>query len=88
MKIEVEYAQQNEQVDWSKNPQLVEYTNDNRGALIVAFLSNLEDSADYFKGICLIDEDKISPYKIRTISEDWFKDSFKPFHGKITLSND
>ncbi len=88
MKIEVENAQQNEQVDWNKNPQLVEYKDNTRGILIIAFLSNLEDSADNFKGICLIDEDKISPYKIGTISEDWFKDSFKPFYGKITLSND
>ena len=86
MKIEVENAQQNEQVDWTKNPQLLEYKDETKGVLVVAFLEDL--GGDYFKGICLIDEDKISPYKIGTISEDWYKEYFKPFHGKITLSND
>jgi hypothetical protein len=88
MKIEVENAQQNEQVDWTKNPQLVELINNNGEKLIVACMSVTTDSKDNFNGICLIDESLDDTLPIGYTSNDFSKKLFKPFHGKIILSND
>jgi hypothetical protein len=79
MKIEVENAQQNEQVDWTKNPQLVCC-----GSEIYLVHSNQSGSKseNHFTAT-RIDSGIISHY-----SNSWIKSAFKPFHGKITLSND
>ena len=81
MKIEVENAQQNEKVDWSKNPQLVVNINCSRVVLVHREQSELLNS-ECFVGTEL-SEDKLSYF-----DNTWFKNCFKPFHGKITLSND
>lgn len=77
MKVQVENAQQNEQVDWSKNPQLVVSDSD-RIILTTNEQSNLF-SKNSFCGV------EISNGKF---SNAWAKEVFKPFHGKITLQND
>jgi hypothetical protein len=76
MKIEVENAQQNEQVDWNKNPQLVEY---NGVIILVHQCQENSENDNHFVGTNLEDSD---------FSNKWIKKVFKPFHGKITLSND
>ena len=88
MKVQVENAQQNEQVDWSKNPQLVQLIDDKGERLIVACISVTEDSIDNFNGICLIDESELHPLPIGYMGNDFQKSLFKPFHGTITLQND
>jgi hypothetical protein len=74
MKIEVENAQQNEQVDWTKNPQLVESIVTNEVYLV------LEVNDYYFNGINVMN--------FRAVTKDIKEENYKPFHGKITLSND
>jgi len=74
MKIEVENAQQNEQVDWTKNIQLVESIITNDVFLVI------EISDNYFNGI--------NTKHFERITNQLPKQNFKPFHGKITLSND
>jgi hypothetical protein len=74
MKIEVENTQQNEQVDWTKNPQLVV---SDAGTIVLYLYSNNNTT---FEGIET--RNNIS------LTDGWVKNSFKPFHGKITLSND
>ena len=76
MKIQVENTQQNEQVDWTKNPQLVTYN-----GIIVLVHKDQEKAIDdnHYVGTNIED----SEYDV-----DWVKQIFKPFHGKITLSND
>ena len=74
MKIEVENAQQNEQVDWTKNPQLVKGIITNEVYLVI------EISDDYFNGI--------NTKHFKRITNQLPKGNFKPFHGKITLSNE
>lgn len=75
MKVEVENAQQNEQVDWTKNPQLVYCIN----VVIVC-----KDQTNQF------DENCFCGVKIETgeYATNFRKSAFKPFHGKITLQND
>jgi hypothetical protein len=76
MKIEVENAQQNEQVDWTKNPQLV-ISDD---FVVLVHKNQIEAYSDSsFIGTRL---------NKGTYSNAWSKREFKPFHGKITLSND
>jgi len=75
MKIEVENAQQNEQVDWTKNPQLVV----SNMSTPEVYIFTHETGEDKFNGIRISDFID-NPYLI--------KENFKPFHGKITLSND
>jgi len=77
MKIEVENAQQNEQVDWTINPQLV--ISDTNRIILTTNEQNIFFSKDAFCGI------EISNGKF---GNSWAKEVFKPFHGKITLSND
>jgi len=79
MKIEVENAQQNEQVDWTKNPQLVCCDE-------IIVLTNIDQSYSVAKN-------EFSGFRVDKLNKveyaiDWDKDQFKPFHGKITLSND
>jgi hypothetical protein len=77
MKIEVENAQQNEQVDWSKT-QLV---TDGEQIVLVDIDQRNVVVKDCFVGTLL---NKLNCYT----SNGWIKKAFKPFHGKITLSND
>lgn len=79
MKVEVNNAQQNEQVDWTKNPQLV-CCGDN--IVLVHTNQNLAMSNEEFVGT-RIGQDYTSDYSI-----GWIKSAFKPFHGTITLQND
>jgi hypothetical protein len=80
MEIEVENAQPNEQVDWTKNPQLVICID----KIVVLTDCNQEKSklSDEFSGVRIDDLSKVEHSTI------WDKKQFKPFHGKITLSND
>ena len=77
MKVQVENAQQNEQVDWSKNPQLVV----NSFNTIVLVHANQ---------MCKKDEDCFIGTVIQSshFSTAFLKTQFKPFHGTITLQND
>lgn len=77
MKVEVNNAQQNEQVDWTKNPQLV--VSDSGKIVLVISNQTTAFNSDSFVGIRL---DKHS------FDNCWSKSTFKPFHGSITLSND
>jgi hypothetical protein len=78
MKIEVENTQQNEQVDWTKNPQLVIFKD------VIVLTDKYQTSTDE-KCFCgtRIDSVNSSHY-----SQHFEKKLFKPFYGKITLSND
>ena len=77
MKVEVENAQQNEQIDWSKNPQLVI---NNSGVIILTIQD--QSSKEFMSSFCGI---KISN---GFYTNNWCKETFKPFYGKITLQND
>jgi hypothetical protein len=76
MKIEVENAQQNEQVDWTKNPQLV--VSDD---LII--LTSVDQTSKW-NDTCFCG---MNP-KNGNYDNGWDKKQFKPFYGKITLQND
>ena len=77
MKIEVENTQQNEQVDWTKNPQLVVSNN----SIVLVHENQKEASSPYtFVGTKLSNR--------TDFSNRWSKSEFKPFQCKITLSND
>jgi hypothetical protein len=78
MKIEVENAQQNEQVDWNRNPQLVMFEN------VIVLTDKYQTSTDE-NNFCgtRIDDADVTHY-----SKHFEKHKFKHFHGKITLSND
>lgn len=76
MKVEVNNAQQTEQVDWTKNPQLVHC---NEIILLVLEDQQKATSENTFVGLRLDNHD---------FDNCWDKEDFKPFHGSITLSND
>jgi hypothetical protein len=78
MKIEVENAQQNEQIDWNKNPQLVMFED----VIVLTDKRQTSPDEDCFCGT-RIDGTDVTHY-----SQHFEKNKFKPFHGKITLSND
>jgi len=78
MKIEVENAQQNEQVDWTINPQLVMFEN----VIVLTDKHQTSKDKDCFCGTRIDDTDAAH------YSQHFEKPKFKPFHGKITLSND
>jgi hypothetical protein len=80
MKIEVENAQQNEQVDWNKNPQLVI---DKHGVIVKVLTSQTPSDDECFSGLPL----NHNAFSVKHLNS-WVKSQFKPFHGKITLSND
>jgi hypothetical protein len=86
MKIEVENAQQNEQVDWSKNPQLVVNYTEPTEPLIVLCIDT--QHGDTFKGVVLSKTTSIGIHLVGKEHTDFWRKSFKPFHGKITISND
>ena len=85
MKVQVENAQQNEQVDWSKNPQLVEFIEENNSLIV---LSIDTQHGDTFKGVILSDTSSIKRGVAGKEYTDFWRSNFKPFHGKITLQND
>lgn len=77
MKVEVENAQQNEQVDWTKNPQLVV---SDEGVIILVISNQTNATSDkVFVGVRLDNHD---------FDNCFTKSVFKPFHGKVTLQND
>lgn len=80
MKVEVKEAQSNE-VDWTKNPQLLYSKNENT---IVMTIQTTEETNRTFYGVVMY-ENHI--YKHGFFSE-WNKKDFTPFHGEITLKND
>lgn len=79
MKVTVNEAQSNE-VDWSKNPQLVV---DESGGIV--FVLKSDDSR--FTGV-VVKHANGFPDNTGEFSELFTKKHFKPFHGSITLSND
>lgn len=76
MKVEVNNTQKNEQVDWSKNPQLV--VSDEHIVL------TSENQIGAYESDCFVG----TQIKTGYWSNSWTKSVFKPFHGKITLQND
>lgn len=84
MKVEVNNAQQTEQVDWTKNPQLVVSTS---GSIILTSVDQSKSDTSEFTGIIV----KVGEKSKRILGEfdnRWHKSIFKPFYGSITLSND
>lgn len=79
MKVTVNETQSNE-VDWSKNPQLVV---DESGGIVLV----LKSGDSRFTGVVVKHADGY-PDNIGYFSELFTKSHFKPFHGSITLSND
>lgn len=80
MKVEVK-VNQSQEVDWTKNPQLV-VSQDGRTIVLVHEKQSDASSMDNFVGTSL-DSGSNSYY-----SNSWVKSGFKPFHGEITLKND
>ena len=85
MKVEVKETQSNE-VDWSKNPQLVEYR---QGIEFYIVLTGKTIQGENFEGTIIhsnIEDD--SAFFVGRYKECLIKSYFKPFHGTITLQND
>lgn len=85
MKVEVKEAQSND-VDWTKNPQLVKYE---QGGEYYIVLTSIFTHGDNFEGTIVssnIEDD--STFFIGRHKESLVKSCFKPFHGEITLKND
>ena len=80
MKVEVKETQSNE-VDWSKNPQLVYSKHEN--TIVMTVLTN-EETDVFFHGIVMYENNL---YKHGYFAQ-WYKKDFVTFHGKITLQND
>lgn len=79
MKVEVKEAQSNE-VDWTKNPQLVVGS---RGEIVLTSLNQpVKMDNEHFYGTQLNLND------LGYLTTGWIKSYFKPFHGEITLKND
>lgn len=84
MKSEVKNAQ-NEQVDWTKIPQLVEFIEENNSLIVLCIDAQ---NVDTFKGVILSDTSCIKRAVEGKEYADFWKCNFKPFQGSITLSND
>lgn len=85
MKVEVKETQSNE-VDWSKNPQLVKY--EKNGDFYIVLTNKESTNMDFegtivYSNIALDDKFFIGVHK-----KSLLKTYFKPFHGTITLQND
>lgn len=79
MKVEVK-GNQSQEVDWTKNPQLVV---DENGGVVLATKGNAEND-EYFTGVGLCGNRGME----FCYTKIWVKSQFKPFHGEITLKND
>ena len=85
MKVEVKETQSNE-VDWSKNPQLVEYR---QGIEFYIVLTGKTRQGEIFEGTIIhsnIKDD--STFFVGRHKDGLIKDCFTPFHGTITIQND
>jgi len=83
MIMQVEVKGKNEQVDWTKNPQLV--INDD-GLVVQTLIDQSKSSDEYcFVGSPLNDREGM--YRVDSFY-GWVKNAFKPFHGEIWLKND
>lgn len=80
MKVEVK-GKQSQEVDWTKNPQLVTC----EGAIILVVADQYVCENGDFAGIIITPFDD---YKTGDYSKYFTKDLWKPFHGEITLKND
>jgi hypothetical protein len=78
MKVEVKETQSNE-VDWSKNPQLVV------NKRIVVLTHRKQFGGSTFSGTCVSHLEKDELF---VNHGDYKKSDFKPFHGTITIQND
>ena len=79
MKVEVKETQSQE-VDWTKNPQLVV---DEFGGIVLA-TKDKDENEDYFSGVRLSGNKSTEFF----YSPNWLRSNFKTFHGEITLKND
>lgn len=79
MKVEVNNTQKNEQVDWSKNPQLVVSLLNAEHIVLTS-----ENQTEVYLSDCFIGTQISSGHW----SNSWAKSVFKPFYGTITLQND
>lgn len=82
MKVTVNETQSNE-VDWSKNPQLVV---SDYGTVVMTDKNQSESTNNRFNGIVVLVGKNSN--NILGDYDAFLKNAFKPFHGSITLSND
>jgi hypothetical protein len=80
MKVEVKETQSQE-VDWSKNPQLVISKNSSTIVMSIITRNELDDS---FEGVVMVENQLFRCGYF----DKWTKANFKPFNGEITLKND
>lgn len=77
MKVTVNNLEKEEVIDWNKVQLVVNRYNSNCVVLIIDI--QVESITGEFSGVNLENGD---------YSNYWLKESFKPFHGSITLQND
>ena len=80
MKVEVKETQSQE-VDWSKNPQLVVLNN----TVVMTASNQSKCMSTDFAGVVIKSDEA---WTVGFYSKCFTKDLWKPFHGEITLKND
>jgi len=83
MKVKVNETQSQE-VDWSKNPQLVVSGN---GTVVMTMIRQIDDGKGEFIGMVVLAGESSADI-LGYYDTTFYRKSFKPFHGSITLQND